>query len=404
MERQLSEIWGSQRIRPVGLVTGDGQNVTVLYPGRLNDGRGGDFCDAVVMVDGQKVIGDVELHVTSRDWMGHGHHKDAAYNQVVLHVVWRDTGGATKLQNGVAIPVLVLQDYVPVEAFNHDGHTNSPEILSSCPCYNVTARSGEASLAQLLDEAGDARFEANAAKIRQQIDAAGSEQALYEGIMTALGYSKNKAPFRELAYRLPLRIIERDVLHTGYDRETLFRHLNSLMLQVAGLVVSEPGVNIESMSAGDWDFFKVRPGNSPVARIGAAAHLLVRYCETGLLQGLLNLVRQAPPVRAEAYLQAGLLVAGIGRTRVDDIIANVLLPFALVFTPVNGVSYLGDTTLRLYRGYKRLASNCLERHMIVQLNLPPCLVNSARRQQGLLHIYKTMCIQAKCSGCALAQP
>jgi hypothetical protein len=158
------------------------------------------------------------------------------------------------------------------------------------------------------------------------------------------------------------------------------------------------------MSAGDWDFFKVRPGNSPVARIGAAAHLLVRYCETGLLQGLLNLVRQAPPVRVEAYLQAGLLVTGIGRPRVDDIIVNVLLPFALVFTPVNGVSYLGDTTLRLYRGYKRLASNCLERHMIVQLNLPPCLVNSARRQQGLLHIYKTMCIQAKCSGCALAQP
>jgi hypothetical protein len=416
LEKQLSEIWRSQRIRPAGLVTGDGQNVTVLYPGRLNDGRGGDFRDAVVMVDGKKVSGDIELHVRSGDWVGHGHHKDAAYNRVVLHVVWCNTGGTTLLQNGIAVPVLALQEYVPAEAYQQTGHTDSSWPVLSRLCAGVAARPGEASLARLVDEAGDTRFNTNAEKFQQQMAAAGPEQVLYAGIMTALGYSKNKAPFRELSCRLPLNLIESII--SGDRPENMYHRLYTLMLQVAGLApvkqedsraenIPEPPEvigNIESMSAGDWDFYKVRPGNSPVARIGAATRLLLRYRDTGLLEGLIGLVRHAPSVRVEDYLQAGLLVDGIGRPRVDDIIVNVLLPFTLAFGPANSGPSLGDLAFRLYQDYKRLTSNCLERHMMVQLGLPRRLVNTARRQQGLLHIYKTMCIQAKCTVCILAQP
>ena len=414
-ERQLSEIWQSRKISPSGLLTGDGQNVTILYPGRLNDGRGGDFRDAVVMVDGKKVSGDIELHVRSGDWVGHGHHKDAAYNQVVLHVVWRDTGGTTVLQNGVAVPVLALREYAFVEA-NPVGHTGSPELISNWPCAGAVSRSDEASFVRLLDEAGDIRLKTNAENIRQQIDLVRPEQALYEGIMTALGYSKNKAPFRELSRRLPISLI-RSIIPAGCP-DSMYHPLNTLMLQVAGLAPPKPediraeniaGIpvetaDIEPMSAWDWDFFKVRPCNSPVTRIGAAARLLVRYREAGFLVGLISLVRHVPRVRAEAHLQAGLLVAGIGRSRVNDIIVNVLLPFTLGFSHTNHEPELGDLALRLYRDYKKLASNCLERHIAVQLGLPPRLINSARRQQGLLHIYKTMCTQAKCAVCMLAQP
>ena len=47
-ERQLSEIWRDQRFDTSALRTEDGQPVTIIYPGRLNDDRGGDFCDAVI--------------------------------------------------------------------------------------------------------------------------------------------------------------------------------------------------------------------------------------------------------------------------------------------------------------------------------------------------------------------
>ncbi len=411
LERQLSEIWQSQKFYPAGLVTEDGKNVTVLYPGRLNDGRGGDFCGAVVVVDGQKLSGDIELHVKSGDWIGHGHHKDAAYNSVVLHVVWRNTGGTTMLQNGAFVPILALKECIPAEVYK-------PAALAQVrPCDNTRIHLSIGTLTNILDETGDARFKANARKFQQEIFTESPGQVLYSGIMTALGYSKNKTPFRELARRLPLDLVQKTILYHDESPENIYVRLNRLMLHIAGLAPVKTGnsrmestsessdflSSIQPMSAGDWDFFKVRPSNSPFTRITSASRLLIRYRETGFLEGLINLVRHTPSVRADAYLQAGLVVTGIGRTRVDEIIVNVLLPFALAFGQGNDEPYLADLAFSLYRDYKRLASNCLEKHMTEQLDLPHRIVNTARRQQGLLHIYKTMCIQAECDVCSLAQ-
>jgi hypothetical protein len=39
--------------------------------------------------------------------------------------------------------------------------------------------------------------------------------------------------------------------------------------------------------------------------------------------------------------------------------------------------------------------------MMVQLGVSSSLINSARRQQGLIHIYRTLCTQGKCSSCPL---
>jgi hypothetical protein len=41
--------------------------------------------------------------------------------------------------------------------------------------------------------------------------------------------------------------------------------------------------------------------------------------------------------------------------------------------------------------------------MINQLGITRYLVNSAQRQQGLLHIYKTLCSQGKCDSCPLGK-
>jgi len=58
-------------------------------------------------------------------------------------------------------------------------------------------------------------------------------------------------------------------------------------------------------------------------------------------------------------------------------------------------------SLDLYRRYPKLTVNSVERHMNNQLGLDQSLVNSAQRQQGLIHIHKSFCTQGKCYFCRL---
>jgi hypothetical protein len=43
----------------------------------------------------------------------------------------------------------------------------------------------------------------------------------------------------------------------------------------------------------------------------------------------------------------------------------------------------------------------VERHVRTQLRINHYLVNSAQRQQGVLHIYKTLCAEGKCHQCPI---
>ena len=49
----------------------------------------------------------------------------------------------------------------------------------------------------------------------------------------------------------------------------------------------------------------------------------------------------------------------------------------------------------------KILTNAIEKHMNNQLGLNSDLVVSARRQQGLIHIYRTLCSQGKCGYCTL---
>ena len=86
-EKEVVEIWKQQLLNRAGLVAEGGETIKIIYPGRVNDGRGADFRDAVITINQRIMRGDVEVHVKSGDWRIHRHQHDPAYNRVILHVV-----------------------------------------------------------------------------------------------------------------------------------------------------------------------------------------------------------------------------------------------------------------------------------------------------------------------------
>jgi hypothetical protein len=91
----------------------------------------------------------------------------------------------------------------------------------------------------------------------------------------------------------------------------------------------------------------------------------------------------------------------LGMGRAANIIVNVILPFTFAWSKFISQPEFGQKSLDLYRRYPKLVANAVERHMKEQLGLSGGLVNSAQRQQGLIHIYNTLCTQGRCNSCPL---
>lgn len=438
-ENQVVKAWQFQLVKGLELLSEKGDALEIVYPGRPNDDRGADFRDAVITLNGQMLRGDVEIHVRSGSWRDHKHHRDPAYNRVILHVVmWHSRGAATCLQNGGEVPVLALSRYlkIPLEQYTR---TPSLHPYMSLPCLNAARRININALAGFLDEAGDERFHLKVARFQKEMEGISAGQSLYRGVMGALGYSRNKLPFLKLADRLPLPVLESPADRGLSGSQSLARN-QALLLGTAGFLKGQArehlwragfdGSHIDEletawasirhgrvMTPDDWRFFKVRPNNSPLRRLAAMGRLLLRYRETGFLNGLLGLVRGTPD---GGDLERGLLINGnadrtglpgpagaglplLGRARATDIIINILLPFTAAWSRQVSLPEPGRKALDLYRRYQGTVLNSVEKHMAGQLGLSRGMIQAARRRQGLIHIYASLCSRGGCPACPLAQ-
>lgn len=436
-ESRVLDIWQSPVRQRADLKTVKSEPVRIIYPGRPNDGRGADIKDAVIATPQGLIKGDIEFHTRSSGWWQHGHHEDPAYNSVILHIVHDDDAGReTVLQNGTAVPTIALEKYTEEQAGRRISSAFSPVAPAVCGARPEV-------IADLLDEAGEARFSARMRDFQEDILNEGAGQALYRGMMTALGYTKNKGPMAGLARAAPLKELEEITLGTVPDDICRVR-IQAYLLGTAGLLPSKRAggrISINStvefeaelerswedtggtaqMNVHDWQFFKVRPGNLPVRRIAAMSMLLVRHRKQGILNGLRTIIEttgddsgkaleESLTVKAEGYwekyLDFGTRVKGAaaaltGEERAGDIIINAVLPFYATYAREISKPALEEKAFGIYRQIPAAAGNSLEKHMRRQLGLPPGTAATARRRQGLLYIYKTLCTQGKCDICPL---
>ncbi len=427
------------------LLTSDGKKIRVLHPGRKNMDSGPDFRDALISIDGRQLRGDIEIHVSSRHWQAHGHHRDPGFNNVILHVAMWDEGEETSLLHSKErIPILALAPYLNA-SIEDLGNLLSTALAPDEPCRRAVKQAGMPRVLATINRAGARRFHAKAARFTEAMAHNDPEQVLYEAVMAALGYAKNREPLEGLARLLPLTSL-REFATRGSVPE-----IQSLMLGAAGLLpidsqlrrrgiqprAHDDGQKEElqktwlsfgirkTMCRGDWRFFRVRPENHPTRRIVAASHLLAR-CRGELLRSVLTGLSRLSASEARRELERSLTIKAdayptshrhfgmgpsrhpslIGRSRARDIIVNVLLPFCFAWAEAEHDARLRKRLKELYVNYPRLQENWITRHMERQIfgNEPESkLPHRACYQQGLIQLYRAFCAEHRCRACPLAR-
>jgi hypothetical protein len=415
-ETVVNNTWQSIACAGVELITVDEQRVHILYPGRPSDEPGSDIKDAVLKINGKNIKGDIEIHVHSSDWFKHAHHQDKAYNGNILHVVmFHDSENLTGLENGGCIPIVSLINPSLATA------RKTKHGFNACPASMVI---GPEKILVTLNIAGGRRFEEKETQFLNELKKDEANQCLYRGIMGALGYSKNTQPFRDLAEMVPLRQLEH--IFKEVPGKSTLSEVENLLLETAGFHYShqnplnspQGGVHSSNLH---WKLFRVRPGNHPARRLAGMARLIIQYRKEGFLTGLIGLIEKFqgghyPEIEDNLIIEANDYWVDhycpgkecslsekylVGRSRVKEILVNILLPFAAAFAEHTGKLGLAEQALAVYSGYPAGEENNIERHMLCQLGIKRSLLKTSQAQQGLHHLYKRFCTQGKCGECML---
>ncbi|MFB0517863.1 MAG: DUF2851 family protein [Acidobacteriota bacterium] len=454
-EKLVQSIWFDQRLRMDKLKTNSGEKVEVLSPGKWNSESGPDFIQAAIKISSAEVLrGDIEIHVLASDWFAHNHHQDKNYDKVILHVImWDDLGVNKKLVNsaGREIPQLPLYHALDTKLTTLSNTINpsaypfaSPS--SQGPCYSVIRAKELSKIGVLLDLAGDARIVSKADRFAKELSQEDYNQVIYQRIMEALGYKRNKEQFLLLARQLPLKEI-REVLSS--TKPSMWEiTLQGLLFGMSGILPSQQELPLKPAVSQDkyireleqsWERLKgryqdkvllrdiwkngMRPANFPARRIAGMCHFLIRIFPLTLLHKLL-MIFCAPGISAheshfkkinkemkelfrsveEDYWSWHYTFAGktlkksirlIGPGRAATIIVNVIIPALILYARNKEHKQLENLLIRFYHWYPKLPSNSLLRFMEYRLfayeNRLKKVVNSARRQQGLLQIYQDWC-------------
>ena len=434
-ERSVVDYWRSRSWSYESLRTTSGQPFEIVFQGRWAPDSGPDFRDAVIAFpDGRLSTGDVEIHVLASDWYRHGHHNDPAYDSVILHAVYRDDLDLPVVRaNGRPVDTVELSINGPITL----GSTTS--VISDC--HRLAAKLPAGTLGGVLEQLGDEWFLVKAGRLQSQMSLVGPEATLLDALFDALGYSQNRKPLRQLAGGLPL-----DLLHWALRSGP--STVEGLLFGMAGLLPSQRPLastdwqtddytaELESawqmssdparqsiLTGSDWTF-SVRPGNSPLRRLGAAARLVapgvVRLIDTWLRAvafepfGLSALVSTLVIKDSDSYwawhsdfgrpLPNGP-VALIGRSRAIEIIANVALPFVHALASMSGQLTHASNAMNAFELLAAPSWNVATRSAVELVDHPDLarLASGARRRQGLQWLYRRYCEQGRLLDCPLLQ-
>ena len=223
----LHYLWRFKKFETLNLRTTQKEQITIIKTGDYLELSGPDFFNAQIIIDDQKWAGNIEIHIKSSDWYVHGHEKDAAYENVILHVVWEhDTEIFGK--NNVEIPVLVLKDYVASETINNYHSLVSPKSWISCE--KQIAQIDEFVFTNWQERLFFERLERKSKFIYDLLEGTNQdwEAVLFCLLAKNFGLNTNGNSFLQIARSIPFSIIRKE----SFEVE----NLEALLLGASGLL------------------------------------------------------------------------------------------------------------------------------------------------------------------------
>ncbi|MEO1858044.1 MAG: DUF2851 family protein [Rubritalea sp.] len=399
--------------------TTDGRSVVVRQFGFWNRTAGPDFLHAAVEIDGKTHSGPLELDTHASDWENHGHDTNPVFNDVILHVIFRDSASHhfTRSENHSNVPKVVIPEFLVKEALSQPRHTSATANIGRCfkPLEHMSAGAIE----QVMLAAAKHRC-AMKAKHHQLIhDTHGKDQSLWIALAQTLGYRPNKQAMAQLAQRMPIHYLRQ---HTDLAPPLLFGIAGFLHPDIHEQAPIDSQRWLEELwntwwkhrgehelsedRSVQWTRSGIRPINHPQRRLAALGHIAQHWPSFRKLSGQTNnliewLENLRDPFWSHHYTltskRSDKQLALVGKDRIRDLLINHLLPVRII---QNDETAWNDY-IKLPAPATSESISRVSTRLFGQRSDKKEFLKKAWQHQALLQIYHDFCLEdtSDCDSC-----
>ena len=407
-------VWKYTLYESIGLYTSCGQQVQVISPGEQNTIGGPDFFQAKIQLDDTLWIGNVEIHISNREWYQHKHHLDEAYNNVILHVVLEGQAEPVILANQRQVPSLLIGQLIFKETLQ-SYNSLQQNVKRFIPCQDLIAPKEAFLFHHLYINLAIERLERKIKEI--ETDMHWTQGDLDMSFLILLfrhfGSPVNKQPFEQLARSLEYKYIEK--------QRTSLKQLESFLFGMANLLHNQGeyakqlndefsytknlyGLEVFAQTSA-WKFSGIRPVSFPTLRLAQLAALLYKNPRP------LSFILQAQDV---AELRATFVSepskywethyafgrewkeksVGLSAVFIDKLIVNVVVPFIFFYGQHTGQDDFKERAFQFLEEIKAEDNALIKKYRKYDFQ-----AKSALDSQALIQLYTNYCSQKRCLSC-----
>lgn len=413
-EEIIQFIWQSGMFRQYGIKTTCGKDLIIFSPGIQNLHAGPDFFNAKIKIGDMLWAGNIEIHRQSSDWHKHGHHLDAAYDNVILHVVLKEDT-VTMDTHGRRIHTMILKDPGPLESFYRKLLTDD----SWLPCHAHIQKVSPVRLKHWLTLLQGERLEQKSRYVSTLLfrSKLNWEETLCLVLASAFGLPINSLPFEMTLSGIPYELLLQ-------NRESLL-NMEAILFGQAGFLQHNhlagpyerelhrcyqsfaPGLGFGPVDLHLWKFLRLRPASFPTLRLSQFASLLHKglpLLETILITKSLTEIEQVLRVESSIYWDTHYLFGKsspesrkvLGQQSILNLIINALVPFLFSF----GRSKNHESAISLGNLFLQEAE--AESNRIIKKWATFGIIPSgAFESQALIQLYNAYCKQKRCLDCQI---
>ncbi len=408
-------LWKHRKISKTPLKTVCGKNLELISPGQENHNSGPDFLAAMVRIDHTLWAGNVEIHVRSSQWFAHNHHKDKAYDNIILHVVYEHDRDVTDC-NGKIMHHLEVRDYI-----NHSLLDNYKRLAKShgrIACANLIGNIDPYHIRHWIWRLLVSRLERKSSEILQHLNYFnGDREKTYFFILCRVLAGK----VNETAFGILVQRLDRLILEKNHDQPFI---LEALLFGQAGLLQNS---FIETypkelqkeyqyqktkyklpppLQRQIWKYSRMRPGNFPDIRIAQLAMIIHKNRGFSFRNFIQNDkardIRRFFQVHPSTYWRAHYRLdqpgpkksKAMGNETIDRILINAIAPFIAIEKTEKKALHAMEDSIGLLEQLPPESNKVTK----IWKDLIPQPDNAAETQ-GLLELYKYYCIPRKCLKC-----
>ena len=402
-----------------------GKKLIILSRGTWNLESGPDFLNAKISLDGKIITGDIEIHVQTSDWKLHGHSKDPAFSNVILHVVEEHDVRDFRL------PVFLL----PKE--NELEKVSAMLQKTSGICSSFFETLSQEQTLKFFQDAGIDRLEKKSKAILSGMIEYGTRNAFLEKLFDVMGFKKNREAFA---------ILFRETV-VKYPAEQFNTAFEEILWGESGLLPADHSAMPDQEAANEqlrlwnawwklrrdagekihWNRSAMRPANTPERRLAALCEF-IRKNGTDPLPGWIKMLEGAdsPEACAEKLCKAFTCEGGFwadrtsfhgkkqekktaltGKNKALELVIDAALPCLAALAELEGNSRAAGRLRILMKVLPPPETNSVIRKAAVLWFSEPGktmkLLNNAAARQGIHHIYAEYCgaVSGDCGNCLI---